>query len=69
MPSTQFCHLTKTELKTALLTRLNAAASLRKESSQLRKHLRDLHSELFAIESEVKRIQEILGVKIIWQEK
>jgi hypothetical protein len=69
MPSTQFCHLTKTELKAALLTRLNAAANLKKESRLLRKHLRDISSELFAIESEVKRIQKILGVEIIWREK
>ena len=69
MPRTQFSHLTQSELKAALLTRLNAAAKLKKESRQLRNRLRDLRSELFAIESELKRIQKILGVKIIWREK
>ena len=69
MTSTQFSHLTQTELKAALLTRLNIAAKLRKESRQLREHQRDLGSKLFAIECEVRRIQKVLGVKIIWREK
>ena len=69
MPSAQFSHLTQSELKAALLARLNAAANLRKESRELRKRLRDLRAELLAIEFELKQIQRILGVKIIWREK
>ena len=53
MPSTQFSHLTQSELKAALLTRLKAASNLKKESRQLRNRLRDLRSELLAIEVEL----------------
>ena len=69
IPSTQFSHLTPRELKKVLLTRLNAAATLRKETRQLRNRLRNVPTELFAIEFELKRIQKILGVKIIWRDK
>jgi len=72
MPSTQFSHLTQSELKAALLTRLKAASNLKKESRQLRNRLRDLRSELLAIEVELKQIQEDIGSdsnlagKIMW---
>jgi len=52
-----------------LLARLKAASNLKKESRQLRNRLRDLRSELLAIEVELKQIQEVLGVKVIWREK
>lgn len=68
MPSSQFSHLMQGELKAALLSRLKVAVNLKRESRQLRKRLREVESELFAIEFELKQIQKLLGVKIIWRE-
>jgi len=41
----------------------------REETQHLCKRLRDVRSELFAIDFELKQIQKILGVKIIWRDK
>ena len=60
MPSTQFSHHTQSELKAALLSRLNAAVNLKKESRHLHKRIREVHSELLAIEFELKQIQKVL---------
>ena len=59
MPSTQFSHLTPRELKKVLLTRLNAAATLRKETRQLRNRPRNVSTELFAIEFELADSKDI----------